>query len=277
MNKNILNIDYPIIDCHTHVFPEKIARKAVDSIGEFYGIEMTRTGSMTELYDEAQSFGVSKMLITATATKNEQVRSINDFLYESQNKYEGFFAFGTLFPEMSRYEMETEIERLIQMGFYGVKLHPDFQCTPADSDGMKLIARLASGKLPVLIHAGDSRYDYSNPDRIRNLIESAPPEFTLIAAHLGGYSVWDEAALKLTGFDNLYVDTCSSLYFLEPERVIELINIYGEDKVLFGTDYPMWNYADEFEMITRLKLSPVIQRKILYENANSLFFSGKVI
>lgn len=277
MSNNILNIDYPIIDCHTHVFPEKIARKAVDSIGEFYGIEMTRTGSMTELYDEARSFGVSKMLITTTATKNEQVRSINDFLYESQSEFEGFFAFGTLYPEMSQYDMEIELDRMISMGFYGVKLHPDFQRTPADSSGMKLIARCVAGKLPVLIHAGDSRFDFSNPDRIRNLIESAPPDFTLIAAHLGGFSVWDEAANKLTGYDNLYVDTCSSLNFLDPERVNELIDIYGEDKVLFGTDYPMWNYADEFEMIARLKLSTVTQRKILYENANSLFFKGKVV
>jgi hypothetical protein len=173
--------------------------------------------------------------------------------------------------------MEIEIDRMISMGFYGVKLHPDFQRTPADSDGMKLIARLVAGRLPVLIHAGDSRFDFSNPDRIRNLIDSAPSDFTLIAAHLGGFSVWDEAANKLAGYDNLYVDTCSSLNFLDPERVNELIDIYGEDKVLFGTDYPMWNYADEFEMINRLKLSPVTQKKILYENANSLFFNKKPI
>ncbi len=268
-----MQIDYPIIDCHTHVFPEKIAQKAVQSIGEFYGIQMTRTGSMDELYDEARSFGVTKMLITSTATKSEQVMPINDFLKESADSYEGFFAFGTLYPEMSQYEMESEIDRLVGMGFYGVKLHPDFQRVKADSEGMKLIAKLVAGKLPVLIHAGDYRFDHSNPDRIRNLIESAPFNFTLIAAHMGGFSVWDEACKKLAGYDNLFVDTCSSLHFLEPERAVELIGIYGEDKVLFGTDYPMWNYKDEFERIDRLNLAPGVLKKILFENANKLFFT----
>lgn len=269
----MLKVDYPIIDCHTHVFPAKIAQRAVQAIGDFYDIPMTRTGAMNELYTEAKQAGVEKILITSTATKSEQVRPINDFLKISQDEYEGFFAFGTLFPEMPERDMEAEIERMVEMGMYGVKLHPDFQNIKADSDGMKRIARLVAGKLPVLIHAGDSRYDFSNPDRIRNLIESAPPEFILIAAHFGGYSVWDDASTKLVGYDNLYVDTCSSLEFLEPARALELIELYGEDKVLFGTDYPMWNYKDELARIERLGIAPDKLKKILYSNAENLFFA----
>jgi len=269
----MLKLDYPIIDCHTHVFPEKIAEKAVNAIGNFYGIPMPRSGSMSDLYAEAIKHGVQKILITSTATKTEQVKSINDFLKMSQDGCKTYFAFGTLFPEMSQYEIESEVERMLEMGFFGVKLHPDFQQVKADSEGMKLIAKSVAGKLPVLIHAGDSRYNFSNPDNIRNLIESAPPTFTLIAAHFGGYSVWEEAARKLIGYDNLYVDTCSSLEFLDPNRVVELIELYGQDKVLFGTDYPMWNYEDELERIEALPISDVILKKILYTNANNLFFS----
>ena len=268
----MLKIDYPIIDCHTHVFPPKIAKKAVLAIGDFYGIPMTRAGSMKELCTEAKLYGMEKMLITSTATKNEQVTAINDFLKDSQEVHKELFAFGTLFPEMDDYAMDAEIERILQMGLYGVKLHPDFQQIEADSDGMKRIARKVAGKLPVLIHAGDPRYDFSNPDRIRALIESAPPAFTLIAAHFGGYRVWDEAAAKLTGYDNLYVDTCSSLEFIEPGRAVELIGLYGEDRVLFGTDYPMWNYSEELARIERLALSPDVLKKILYSNAKKLFF-----
>lgn len=270
---NKFNIDYPIIDCHTHVFPQKIAQKAVESIGEFYQIPMSRTGSMEELYTEAKSLGVEKMLITSTATKTEQVVPINDFLKKSQEEFEGYFAFGTLYPLMSEYEIQLEIERMIEMGFYGVKLHPDFQNVKADSKGMRTIAKHVAGKLPVLIHAGDSRYDNSNPNRIRGLVESAPPNFVLIAAHFGGYSVWEDAADKLTGYDNLYVDTCSSLHFLDPLRARELIEIYGTDKVLFGTDYPMWNYEDELDRIKRLGLDDITLKKILHDNANRLFFT----
>ncbi len=271
-----MQIQGPIIDCHTHVFPPKIALKAVQTIGNFYGIPMTRAGSMKELRTEAKQFGVEKLLITSTATKTEQVAPINDFLKDSQDLHDEFFAFGTLFPDMPAYEMEKEVDRLLEMGLFGVKLHPDFQQVQADSDGMKRIAKRVAGKLPVLIHAGDPRYDYSNPDRIRRLIESAPPEFTLIAAHFGGYGVWEEAAAKLPGrYENLYVDTCSSLEFLEPSRAVELIGLYGEDKVLFGTDYPMWNHREELERIGRLNLSVEVLRKILYGNARRLFFDSR--
>jgi predicted TIM-barrel fold metal-dependent hydrolase len=268
----MLKLDYPVIDCHTHVFPPKIAKKAVLAIGDFYGIPMTHTGSMKELCAESKKYGLEKMLITSTATKSEQVTAINDFLKDSQDAHDTLFAFGTLFPGMDDYSMDAEIDRIIQMGLYGVKLHPDFQRVKADSDGMKRIARQVAGRLPVLIHAGDPRYDFSNPDRIRALVESAPPDFTLIAAHFGGYRVWDEAAAKLTGYDNLYVDTCSSLEFLEPARAVELIGLYGEDRVLFGTDYPMWNYDGELARVERLGLSPAVLKKILYSNAKKLFF-----
>jgi predicted TIM-barrel fold metal-dependent hydrolase len=97
-------------------------------------------------------------------------------------------------------------------------------------------------------------------------------DFTLIAAHFAGYGVWEEAARKLPGYDNLYVDSCSSLEFLEPSRAVELINLYGEDKVLFGTDYPMWNHKDELARVERLDLPPATLRKILYQNAKDLFF-----
>ena len=30
-----------IIDAHAHIFPDKIAKKATDAIGDFYGIQMT--------------------------------------------------------------------------------------------------------------------------------------------------------------------------------------------------------------------------------------------
>lgn len=273
----MLNVDYPIIDCHTHVFPPKIAHKAVQAIGDFYGIPMKRAGSMKELRTEGKLYGMEKMLITSTATKSEQVKPINDFLKESQDAHPELFAFGTLFPEMPEVEMAAEIDRIIEMGLYGIKLHPDFQRIKADSDGMKRIAKLVAGKLPVLIHAGDSRYDFSNPDRIRRLIESAPPTFTLIAAHFAGYGVWDEAAEKLCGYDNMYVDTCSSLEYLKPDRVKELIGLYKEDRVLFGTDYPMWNYKDELERVERLDLAPDTLKKILYLNARNLFFSKNML
>ena len=68
--------------------------------------------------------------------------------------------------------------------------------------------------LPILFHTGDSRTDFSTPRRLMNVVEKIP-EFTCIAAHLGGYSEWEDARRELSG-TNVYIDTSSSLFTVSP-------------------------------------------------------------
>jgi predicted TIM-barrel fold metal-dependent hydrolase len=69
----------------------------------------------------------------------------------------------------------------------------------------------------------------------------------------------------------LYVDTSSSLPFLTAEEGQGLIRSYGADKVLFGTDYPMWDPKAEFERFFALGLTEEENRKILSGNVIKLF------
>ena len=66
------------------------------------------------------------------------------------------------------------------------------------------------------------------------------------------------------------VDTSSSFYWLKPERALEIIRAFGADRVLFGTDYPMWNPAEELERFHRLLLTDEEEEKILCLNAGTL-------
>jgi predicted TIM-barrel fold metal-dependent hydrolase len=94
---------------------------------------------------------------------------------------------------------------------------------------------------------------------------------TVVGAHLGGWSVWDDAAEQLAGLPNLYVDTCSCFAFMPKEKVKDTILAYGTDRVLFGTDYPMWPMQNELENLLSLGLSESDNRKILSENAEKVF------
>ncbi|MEI5604451.1 amidohydrolase family protein, partial [Streptomyces brasiliscabiei] len=51
----------------------------------------------------------------------------------------------------------------------------------------------------------------------------------------------------------------------------ELICAYGAERVLFGTDYPMWNPAQELERFLALRLPQRDEENILYNNAARLF------
>lgn len=267
---------FKIIDSHAHIFPEKIAERAVMGIGEFYGLKMINPGDSGSLNYECEKNGVIKVLVTSTATKPAQVKPINDFLLRESKRNDRFFPFGTVSPYMTEFEIESEIERLIEDGFYGLKLHPDFQEVKADSKEIIFICKKIAGKLPLLIHAGDDRFDYSNPDRLKNLIEKAPDNLVIIAAHLGGYTKWDDAVKMLSDYENLYVDTSSSLKFMSADKAIGIVKAFGIEKVIFGTDFPMWNHNEEINRIMDLGLPEKDLEKIFFTNANKLFFSSSL-
>ena len=82
--------------------------------------------------------------------------------------------------------------------------------------------------------------------------------------------MWEEATEALSGYENLYVDLSSSLYALSPETALELIHAYGSDKVLWGTDYPMWESVSEMEYFNKIDLTDEERSQILYDNAAKL-------
>jgi predicted TIM-barrel fold metal-dependent hydrolase len=66
------------------------------------------------------------------------------------------------------------------------------------------------------------------------------------------------------------VDTCSSLPFIDKEKARRLIDAFGVERVLFGTDYPMWDAAEEMARFDALNLSDYQRERILWKNAAEL-------
>ncbi|MDR1674611.1 MAG: amidohydrolase family protein [Oscillospiraceae bacterium] len=256
-----------IIDSHAHIFPDKIALKAAKGIGEFYGLEMRYDGSIKSLLESGEKAGIDKFIVHSVATVPEQIRNINNFLASAVEQYpEKLIAFATLHPDMK--DMPGEINRIRDMGFNGVKLHPDFQKFNIDSrKAMKIYERI-EGQFPLLVHTGDYRYEYSKPSRLVSVLENFP-NLDVIAAHFGGWSQWNEAEKALAG-KRLFVDTSSSFYSMTPDKAKQLIDAFGADRCLFGTDYPMWDAAQELEMLKKIPISDGQMEKILHGNIEKL-------
>lgn len=257
---------YKIIDVHTHIFPDKIAQKAVEAIGSYYGVKMARQGTVDDLLKNGQRIGVDYYIVHSSATQLEQVRPINDYISSVQSSDSRFIGFGSLHRSLP--DINAEVESMIAAGLNGVKLHPEFQGFNIDDEEMLPVYRAIEGKLPVMIHMGDENSTASSPLRLSKIIDLFP-RLVVIAAHFGGYRMWDEACEYLIG-RNIYMDTSSSLYFLSPERAEEMIRKHGVEKMLFGSDYPMWDHEEELERFLRLNLSEKERKMILFENACKL-------
>ena len=260
---------FEVIDAHCHIYPEKIAAKAVEGIGAFYDLTMSEKGMADDMLARGKSAGIDRYLIFSVATKPAQVKSINEFIARQAQASGGtMIGLGTIHPESEN--MKGDIEHILELGLKGIKIHPDFQKFKLDDYRFLKAYEMCAGKLPVLIHTGDYRYDYSNPNRMKPLLEIFT-DVTFIGAHFGGWSMWEEATRELAGYDNFYVDCSSSFYALEKEVSLRLIRTYGADKVLFGSDYPMWSAAQELEYLDSLPLSVEERTMILAKNTEKLF------
>ena len=261
---------YQIIDAHCHIYPDAIARKAAAATGSFYdGLPATCDGTVETLLALGGSVGIDHFVVQSVATKPEQVRHINEFIAREVSEHPGkLTGLGTLHPDS--HDLEGDVEHLIELGLKGVKLHPDIQRFKIDDYRCLHIYDLCEGRLPILMHTGDNRFDYSNPNRLLPILEIYRG-LTVIGAHFGGYSVWKEAAEQLHGQPNLYVDCSSTMFALSDGEVVDLIHTYGADRVLFGTDYPMWSPVEELKHFERLPLSEEERQLILHENTERLF------
>ena len=260
---------YRIIDSHCHVYPDRIARKASDSTSDFYHMPSLYDGKISTLLSEGAAAGIEHFVIQSVATAPKQVSGINHFISDAVKDNCGkFTGLGTLHPDSEN--LEAEFYEIVALGLKGVKLHPDIQRVAIDDHRMLKIYELCEGRLPILMHTGDSRFDYSNPNRMKPVLDSFK-NLTVIGAHFGGWSVWDEAERMLSGYENFYVDTSSSLYEITPERAEGLIRIFGAKKVLFGTDYPMWEIKTEISRFMKLNLTEEEREDILYNNTARLF------
>ena len=258
-----------IVDCHCHIYPEKIASKAVESIGAFYDIPMCLDGRCETLLKEGAAAGTTHFMIFSVATTPKQTKSINEFIAREADAHPGLMTgLGTVHPDSE--DLAGDIRHIKELGLRGIKLHPDFQRFGIDEKRCLKIYELCEGELPVLFHTGDHRYDYSNPNRVKPILE-AFKGLTVIGAHLGGWSVWEKAAEELAGYENFFVDSSSSLFALTPERATEIIKLYGADRVVYGTDFPMWKPDEEIKRFNRLDLTEEERDKIFGRNADKLF------
>lgn len=256
-----------IIDAHVHIFPDKIAEKAAQGISAFYDIPVPFDGTLDTFLHLADSAGVDMAVIQSAATSADQVESINTFIAECVRQYpDRLIGFMTLHPDYP--DIEGEINRALHLGLKGVKLHPDFQKFALDDPAVFPIYECLEGRLPVLVHTGDSRYAYSNPHRLAKVLD-AFPRLDVIGAHFGGWSEWAEAAEVLKG-RRLWVDTSSTTYALPAEQVRSLIDLFGMEFVLFGTDYPMWGPADELRRLENIPMRTEEHEAILYKNISKL-------
>jgi len=269
-----------LIDFHTHIFPDQIAARSVEALtagiyreqGDDYGGGEPlnfRPATLRGLLDSMPPAAVTQSICLPIATKVSQTGSINNFAEGIRSKT--VLSFGTVHPDDP--EAPAVLDDLAARGFRGIKLHLQFQRCMIDSPPCIAILRRAEELgLYAVFHAGEDiglpPPVYATPRKIRHLLDYMQGDH-LIAAHLGGWNMWDEVEAELVGTPILF-DTAFIRQFIPPEQCVRIIRGHGAEQILFGSDSPWENPADTLAFLQSLPLTDEELMQITYRNAQRI-------
>lgn len=273
-----------IIDFHTHIYPDKIAERTINTLMRSApDVKVYTKGTLNALLESMENAGIDKSVILPVATRKGQFDTINKFALDINNNYKNLVSFGGIHPDDE--SPEEKLKFLKENGFKGVKIHPDYTGTFIDDERyIKILKLCAELELKVVTHAGvDPAFDviHCPPQKARYVLDKVISETGIkkpfiIFAHLGGIYVYEDVKKYLLGTE-CYIDiSCSfselgSFCDTTENDVVEAIRIHGADKVLFASDSP-WNdqksYVEKFKSIKNL--TDKEKDMILYKNAEHI-------
>ena len=261
-----------IIDFHTHIFPEKIAAKTIKQLEMRCNIKASTNGMVNGLLDSMERCGIDLSIILPVATKPSQFESIHSFARMVNEQYDGkLLSFGSIHPDCEDYK--KELKQIKDMGFVGIKIHPDYQRVMIDDIRYLRILEYASElDLIVITHAGiDIGFPepvHCPPDRMRKVLDKIKPK-KMVLAHFGGFGQWEAVEELLAGQD-VWLDTAFIFHAITKEQFMQIYEKHDKSKILFATDSP---WSDMKKGVDWIKQLPIIEKEkeaILYRNAREL-------
>jgi predicted TIM-barrel fold metal-dependent hydrolase len=226
-------------------------------------------GTVNGLIDSMKRCGIDISVTLGVATKPSQVHTINKGCAEA--RYSGIIQFGAIHPELV--EFEDEIDFWIDKGIRGIKLHPEYQyCYLDNPKYYPIYEKLSASGLLVTAHSGKDPGPFTNDHALPPALLSIRknfPKLKIIAAHMGGWMVWDDVDEILAGTD-IFFDTAAVYKFLPSEQFVRLCRKHGVEKIVFGSDSPWYDQGECSEWIKTCGLNDNEIEAILYKNAKNL-------
>ena len=165
-----------------------------------------------------------------------------------------------------------------ELGFVGAHLYPHwYDLAPNHARYYPFYAKCIELGIPIQMQVGQSLI-YSKDYRCRSVgrpitlddIACDLPELKLIGTHVG--IPWHDEMIAMSWkHENVYIATDAHSPKYWPESVWKYINSYGQDKVLFGTDFPVLRFERTVDEINEAKLKSIVRRKFMRNNVIKLY------
>ena len=159
------------------------------------------------------------------------------------------------------------------MGFIGAHLYPHwFELAPNHAKYYPFYSKCIELDIPIQMQVGQSLI-YSKQQRCRSVgrpiylddVACDLPELKLIGSHFG--IPWHDEMIAMSWkHENVFISTDAHSPKYWPDSVVRYINSYGQDKVIFGSDFPVLRFQRTVEEIDQLDLKSEVRRKFMRDN-----------
>ena len=272
-----------IIDIHTHAFPPSVRRTRErffhnePAFKLLYDSPKSRLAGAGEIVAMMDDQGVDKSVVFGFPWRTASTfKANNDYILEAVHRYpDRLIGFCCLDPMHQQAPQETE--RCLDAGLTGVG-ELAFYTSGIDRQCLKHLEPIMSlcrqYDRPIMIHTNEPvghAYPGKTPNTLAQIyaMVKAFPDNRIILAHWGGgiflYSLLKKEVRKTLA--NVWYDTVASPYLYRPDIYQLAITLAGEDKPLFGTDFPLIKPSRYFKEMAQAGLTDRQKEAITGSNA----------
>lgn len=276
------------IDCHAHPFDSESIRATgadrVDILAKSFGRDLSSV-SLDELADHYRSRDMMCVLLQSDdSTVSGRPPVSNDHVADAVRRNpDVFLAFGGVDPWMGRLALD-EVRRIHdELGLHGLKFNPGRQHFEANDPRFAPLWGLADELgLVCLFHTGmmgsgsgvpgglGYKLKFTAPIPYVDDVAADHPGLTIISAHPGW--PWVEEQLAVARHKgNVFIDLSGWAPKYFPQPLVQHINTLLQDKVLFGSDWPVLTPERWLEEFATLPIKDEVRPKVLRDNARKIF------
>lgn len=273
-----------IIDFHTHIFSSSVKHQRIDYVNrdplfaQLYGDHKAKLASAEDLIKSMEEHEITASVVLNIGWSSQELcHESNNYILESVARYPDKL-FGFAMVDFT--SPETAIEELARCVKYGIKGVGEVRLSTSqltDSrDIQPILDFIIENKLTMMLHTSEplghlypGKGD-TTPELLYPFI-SRFPSLKLICAHWGGglpfYVLMPKVKKALS---HVYFDSAASPYLYSPRIYSDLASMVGDQKLLFGSDYPLLSPKRLLKEIDALNLPELTRKRLLYANAASL-------
>jgi len=273
------------IDVHVHIEADSHGHLSLDdelieASAKYFRADHDRTPSLEQIADKYRSLNMAAVVFTvdsSTATGHAAISS-EEIAEQAAAHADVLIPFGSVDPNRGADAVAQARVLVNDFGVRGFKFHPSLQAfAPNDTAFYPLWEAIESLGVPALFHTGQTGIGAGLPGgRGIKLRLSDPMLLDDVAADFPGLTIilahpsvpWASSSISIaTHKANVFLDLSgwSPKYF--PADLVRAANSYLQDKVLFGTDYPLLTPERWLKDFDTLDFKPEAKAKILKTNA----------